>query len=575
MKLNNLKSICKLYSPYKWTFLIIVINTCIISLADLVYPYVTRWVTNEVIYQPKSEAMYNITIAASLLFTLGIIQIITSKIGTKIAYMSDKITADIEQKVFTHYQHMSFTYFDNNQVGQLMSVMEGDVDKTVDLIYHIPTTITSVIISIIGCCIIFSNINLKLFLVFIPLIPIRLVYEVWIVDKFQAICKESRQCCRNRFSYISDKLTGIRTTIGFSNQQCEINKLQQLLNEWLNINKRKWKYDWLHEIGGDLFATIYYIIIHVYGVYLIINKEILIGDLIVFYMYSYMIINPFESLSFLNKTIREGLVSLSKIEEVLAERSDINTCCSVMNPRIDGNIRFNHVSFNYNKDNGNVLNDMNLTINKGEFLAIVGPSGGGKSTIAGLIPRYYDVSQGNICIDDTNIKFIDTYWLRKNVGVLQQDVYLFNGTILDNLVYGNPSASMDDVIAACKRANIHNFIRDLPKGYISEIGERGVKLSGGQKQRIAIARLFLTNPPILIFDEATSSLDNESEALIQDSLNELFINRTTIVIAHRLSTIQNADRIIFLDQNGIQEEGTHTELMNLQGKYAKLYSTVS
>lgn len=571
-KSKTIRDIFHLYYPYRWTFILITINTCIMCLSDLVYPYVTRWVTNEVIYQSKSEAMHSIIITAMILFILGCIGIITSKIGTKIAYISDKITCDIEQKLFNHYQYMSFTYFDNNKIGELMSVMESDTDRVIDLIYHIPTTITNVVITIIGCCIIFSDINLKLFLLFVPLIPIRLIYEVWIIDKFQKICKESRQCCRDRFTFIEDKLSGIRTTIGFSNQQAEINMFQNLLNKWLNINKRKWKYDWLHDIGSDLFSTIYYMLIHIYGIYLVVNKEMLVGDLVVFYMYSYMIINPFEWLSSLNKTIREGMVSLSKINTILAEKSDIDTNFSLITSDIPGDIIFKHVSFNYRDMHTNVLNDINITIKEGEFLAIVGPSGGGKSTIAGLIPRYYDVSSGKILINNTDIKCIDIQHLRRNIGVLQQDVYLFNGTIYDNIAYGNSNVSSKQIMIAAEKANADEFIRKLPNGYFSEIGERGVKLSGGQKQRIAIARLFLTNPPILIFDEATSSLDNESELAIQKSLNDLFSNRTTIVIAHRLSTIQNADRIIFLDENGIQEEGTHEELMKLNGKYANLYS---
>lgn len=572
MKQNKFISVLKLYRPYSKLFIIVVLNTLIASLLEFVYPYTTRWVTNSVIYKSLQEAMHDLVIVAIILLGLYLLELITDKVGNTALKMCDRITTDIEKKLFNHYEQLSFSYYDNNSVGEMMSIMDGDVDRVYNLLYCIPTNIMSIIINIIGCCIMFSHINLKLFIIFIPLVPIRLIYEVWVMKKLISIFDNNRKICRKKFSFIEDKLSGIRTTISFSNQDRETSRFSSYVSEYLKSQNSKWKWDWIHDIGSHTFSSVYYLFIHVYGIYLAVTGEMLIADLVVFYMYSYMIINPFEQLASMNRIIREGLVSYKKIEEVLAVESEIKDTSKGCFVDLFGDIKFNDVSFQYSSSANDVISHVNLHIPKGQFVAIVGPSGSGKSTLAGLIARFYEVSEGSITIDDTDIRNIDLAFLRRQVGVLQQNTYLFNGTIQENIAYGLPNASFDEIVEAARQSNSEEFIEQLPDKYDSTIGEKGVKLSGGQRQRIAIARLFLTNPNILIFDEATSSLDNASENLIQESMKNISKGRTTIVIAHRLSTIKNADRIIYLSENGIEEDGTHDELMKLNGKYAQMYN---
>lgn len=552
-------------------FILVMINTIVITLADFVYPYVTRWATNTVIYETIHVALKHIFQIGLILTGLWILSIVTSRIGTYNLIMCDRICSSVEEKLFEKYENLPSSYYDDNNVGSAMSIMDGDVNRLYELLFIIPTSIVGIVLSIIGCCIVFSNINVKLFAIFIPLVPIRLLYEFKIMKKLQALFKENREMCRDKYSFIEDRLCGVRTTIAFSQQDSEIQKFGVHIRKILDSDRRKWIWSWARDLGADTFSTIYYLFIHVFGLYLTIKGEMPIADLVVFYMYSYMIINPFENLSHMNKVIREGLVSYEKIDEVLNTDPEIIDYGKGNVPNLTGDIEFRNVSFQYKSSKSDILNHLNLHIPKGQFIAIVGPSGGGKSTIAGLLARFYEVSNGNILIDGIDIKDIDLHYLRRQVGVLQQNTYLYNGTILDNIRYGAEDVSMEEVYQACRFANADEFIEALPNKYDSKIGEKGVKLSGGQKQRIAIARLFLINPKILIFDEATSSLDNMSESLIQESLRNVSKGRTTIVIAHRLSTIRNADRIIYLSKDGIQEDGTHEELMMQKGEYYKMY----
>lgn len=572
MKSSKFWSIFKLYRPYSKMFIIVLINTLVASLLEFVYPYTTRWVTNSVIYKPLESAMHDLVIVAAILLGLYALELITDKVGNTALKMCDRITAEVEKKLFNHYEHQSFSYYDNNSVGEMMSIMEGDVDRLYDLLYCIPTNIMSIIINIIGCCVMFSHINLKLFIIFIPLVPMRLIYEVWVMKKLINIFDSNRKISRRKSSFIEDKLSGIRTTISFSNQDKEVEKFGSYISEYLKSQNNKWKWDWIHDIGSHTFSSIYYLFIHVYGIYLAVTGEMQIADLVVFYMYSYMIINPFEQLASMNRIIREGLVSYKKIQEVLSVEPEIQDTGRGCFIDLSGDIQFNDVSFQYSSSNDDVISHVNLHIPKGQFIAIVGPSGSGKSTLAGLIARFYEVSEGSITIDGTDIRDLDLAFLRRQVGVLQQNTYLFNGTIRDNISYGLSDVTEDKIVEAARQSNSEEFIEQLSDRYDATIGEKGVKLSGGQRQRIAIARLFLTNPSILIFDEATSSLDNASESLIQESMKNISKGRTTIVIAHRLSTIKNADRIIYLSDSGIEEDGTHDELMKLNGKYAHMYN---
>lgn len=572
MRENNFFKILKLYSNYKGMLIVVMINTFVLTATEFVYPYVTQWTVKTVIYEPLELALKHVLIIGIILTGLWILSSITSRIKTLALVMCDKISTDLENTLFAHYESLSFSYYDDNSVGAMMSTLDGDIGRVYEILYSLPTDVMSIIINTIGCCIIFSDINLKLFSIFIPLIPLRFIWEFWVMKHLREHFKLGRELSRKKFAFVGDKLDGIRTTIAFSNQEKEICTFKDHTIKILEVSRKKWFWDWMRDLGSDTFSTIYYLFIHVAGIYFAIKGQIPISDMIIFYMYSYMIINPFNSLSSLNKIIRQGLVSYEKIEEILNTSSEIKDIGKGNKPNLEGEIEFKDVSFQYSTSESDVIRNINLKIPQGQFVAIVGPSGSGKSTLAGLLARFYEVSNGKISIDGISIQDIDLKYLRKQVGVLQQNTYLFNGTVIDNILYGVENATEDQILESCKQANADMFIKNLPQGYQSIIGEKGVKLSGGQRQRIAIARLFLTNPKILVFDEATSSLDNMSEHLIQESLRNISKGRTTIVIAHRLSTIRNADRIIYLSNDGIEEDGTHESLMKLNGKYAQMYN---
>lgn len=488
--------------------------------------------------------------------------------------MVDKIEYKIQNKLFHKYTQLSFSYYDKNDTGSIISIIENDVPKMDHLLWRLPTIIFSGLADIVGALIVFSSMNKTLLLLVIPSL-VGMILTFWIIPKKISIpaFRNVRRAQEDQMVYVKDIVSGMRTTISFNKQKIERKKFKSITDDLGEICKGKWFAIFLNNISVEFFMDLYWGTIIVIGGIFLINGKVTVSELIAFLMYDYIITDPICKLTDLMQDVSPALTSFERILQILDEPVEIKNSENAMKPEVKGDIEFNNVSFTYANDSDNVLTDINLHIKEGEYVAIVGTSGAGKSTIAGLIPRFYDTTKGSICIDGINVRDIDLGHLRSNIGVVQQEPYLFHGTVFENISYGNSNASMEEVIEAAKRANAHEFISKLPKGYNSDIGEHGVKLSGGQKQRIAIARLFLTNPPILIFDEATSALDNISQRSIQRTLDELASNKTTIVIAHRLSTIKNADRIVLLTENGIEEQGTHSELLKKNGKYAKLYDT--
>lgn len=483
--------------------------------------------------------------------------------------MTDRIKGRIQASIFQKFGDFSYSYYDRSKSGDLMQYMDTDIDHLDSLLFMLPNVYVKIAVQIPGICIICWSLNKTLLFMMIPFLIGRFVFLIKFSKKMRQSRREMRTETVKLFSFIEDRISGIRTIISFGTQAVEYEsfcKKRDLLND---VAENCWWHRYIYKAVNGLFINTTDAVVLIIGAILVVKGDINGIDLLFFFSNTGIINKPLETLSEAVDTIQSGFASMDRIESLLATKSEItNSENSVSLNNIRGNIEFNNVSFKYEDDV--VIRNFDLKIRAGEFVAIAGPSGGGKSTLASIIPRYYDICEGTVSLDGVNIKDINLHCLRTSIGCVQQDVYLFDGTVYDNIAYAVPDATMEQVIEAAKLANADEFISKLKDGYNSEIGENGIKLSGGQKQRIAIARLFLTNPKILIFDEATSALDNVSERKIQLAMERLAKGRTTIVIAHRLSTIQNADRILYLENGKIVEQGSHKKLLSMKGKYAKL-----
>lgn len=570
--MKNLTKLMSLYKPYKMTVMSLIISTIISSLSSLIFPLITRYISADLVQQTKQQATKHILMIGIIIIGIVLVDIICQYFShVKASLMIDKIKYDIERKIFDKYMQLSFRYYDNNDTGELTSIIAVDVSKMDKLLYRMFTYILETVISIIGVIIVFNSINTTLLLMILPVVIGEFLFNLIFGSKvMRKVFSYIREEERKEDRYIKDCLSGIRTLVSFNREEVEKSKFREITNHLTSICKKKWNVIFVDDAINTILMNLHWFLIIVVGGLMMFYGDVELIDIITFLMYSYLITNPMINLADLLKDSAQAMASFGKIVEILETDIEIKNSSHPLTREIHGDIDFKDVSFSYNND-CNVLHKVDLSIKKGEYVAIVGSSGVGKSTIAGLIPRFYDVTGGSIQVDGINIKDYDLGYLRSQIGVVQQEPYMFHGTVYENIAYGLPGATMGQVIDAAKKANAHKFISKLPNGYNSNIGERGVKLSGGQKQRIAIARLFLTNPPILILDEATSALDYSSQRKIQKTLDRLAKDRTTIVIAHRLSTIVNADRIIVLSENGIEEDGTHQELLSGNGIYSNLY----
>ena len=562
------------YKPYKKLFILDTFFAILASFISLVIPLVVRYVTSTVIYLEPDIVVKRLIIIAIGVTILVLIQCFSNYFISNYGHvMGAKIEYDMRKEIFEHYQKLSFSFFDDEKVGQLMSRITSDLFDITELLHHGPENLIISFIKLVGAFIILMNISPVLTLAAFCLVPFMIVYAYYFNRKMKRAFKKNRVRVAEINERIEDNLSGIRVVKSFANEDIENEKFDIGNSNFLDAKKDNYKYMGGYHSGLTAFTTMINLIVIVSGGMMIANKLIDVTDLLTFLLYINIFTDPIKTLIDFTEQFQNGYSGYERFTAILDIEPEIKDSEDAVElDEIKGDIVFDDVSFKYNDNEHRVLRHVNLNIPKGEYYALVGSSGTGKSTMCNLIPRFYDVTKGKITIDGIDVRNIKIKNLRDNIGIVQQDVYLFAGTVFDNILYGRPDATREEVIEAAKNANAHDFIMSLPNGYDTDIGQRGIKLSGGQKQRLSIARVFLKNPPILIFDEATSALDNESEKVVKDSLEKLAKNRTTIVIAHRLTTVKTAHKILVLTENGIEEEGTHDELINLKNIYYDLYN---
>ncbi len=572
--MDKIKRFAKYYVPYKHIFIFDMLCALTAAGVDLVFPIVVRFLLNEALDETGGTSVDLIIKIGLALLGLYIIQYGCNYFITAWGHiMGARMEYDMRNDIFNHLQKLSFTFYDNNKTGQLMSRIVNDLFDISELAHHGPEEVFISLIKIIGSFFILLSVNWKLTVIVFAFIPLMVFFAYYYNKKMRLVFIKNKQKIANVNSQIEDSISGVRVVQSFSNEHLEYEKFKDGNKEFLYTKEESYNYMGKFYSGIVLFQGLIYVVTVIIGALFIKSGGIVSADLVAYLLYINTLLNPIRSLINFTEQFQKGMTGFERFLEILDTEPDIiDKKNSVDLTGVKGKIEFKNVSFKY-EENNYVLENINLLVNSGDTIALVGPSGGGKSTICSLIPRFYEVTEGDILIDDINIKNIKLKSLRDNIGIVQQDVYLFAGTVKENIRYGKPNATEEEIIEASIKANAHDFIMELENEYDTYVGERGVKLSGGQKQRISIARAFLKNPPILILDEATSSLDNESEKIVQDSLEKLSSSRTTFVIAHRLSTIKNAKTILVLTDEGIVEKGSHMELISNKGVYAKLYET--
>ena len=568
-----IKKFISYYQPYKVLFFADMLCALLISLIDLSFPQLLKFFNNNLFQQDSSIIINSLSLIAFALVGMYLLRFCCQYFITSWGHiMGARMESDMRQDLFNHFQRLPFSYYDKNNTGEMMSKIVSDLFDISELAHHGPENIFISLLKIIGSFILLSMINSKLTLILFIITLIMIAFSYLQNRKMHKVFMDNRKKIATVNARVQDSLSGIRIVKSFANEEIEEAKFSDSNLEFLSSKESSYNMMGIYQAGNSFFQGLLYTAVIIAGGYLIAGNSMQIADLAIYALYIGILISPIEVLINSTEQFQKGYASFKRFVDILDETPEIlNSPNAIDLTTVNGKIAFENVSFYYDKTN-EVLNNVNLQIPAGKTIALVGPSGGGKTTLCSLIPRFYDVNSGQITIDDIDIKAVTLKSLRNAIGIVQQDVYMFAGTVLENISYGNPTATFEEIVAAAKKANIHDFIMSLAKGYNSHVGEHGVKLSGGQKQRLAIARVFLKNPPILILDEATSALDNESEQHIQKSLEELATNRTTIVIAHRLSTIKNADEIIVINDNGIQEQGTHEKLLTQNGLYAKYYN---
>ncbi len=570
---KNLKKMLQYYRPYRAIFWADMFFAALSAAAALIIPLVVRYVTGTLIYREPQEILSQLVkIAVFLAVLLAVDCYSRFFIGNYGHVMGAKMEYDMRAELFAHMQKLSFSFYDDAKVGQLMSRITSDLFDITELLHHGPENLILSLLKITGAFLILLCINGWLALAAFVVIPVLFLFAFFLNRKMRNAFRRNRIKIAEINAQIEDNLSGIRVVKSFANEEIENRKFQVGNDGFLSAKKNSYRYMGCFQAGVGVFTTLIQINVILAGGVLIAGRHLNISDLITFLLYIGVFTEPIRTLVDFTEQFQNGYTGFERFREIMDIRPDIQDAKDAAElTDVIGNISFENVSFHYKENTDCVLSSINLEVPAGAYIALVGPSGVGKTTLCSLIPRFYDVTEGTIRIDGKDIRSVTQKSLRNQIGIVQQDIYLFAGTIYENIAYGKPGAGREEVIEAAKNANADEFIRAFPDGYDTDIGQRGIKLSGGQKQRLSIARVFLKNPPILIFDEATSALDNESERVVQESLEKLAKNRTTFVIAHRLTTIQNAEKILVLTEKGIEESGTHEQLLEKGGIYEKLY----
>ena len=570
---KTLKRLAGYYKPYKGLFFSDLFFAILGAGITLVIPLIVRYITSTIVHLPAETA-------TGMIVKLGIFMIVLVLIEAfcnfYIAYyghiMGASIERDMRNEIFSHYQKLSFAFYDNQKVGHLLSRITADLFDISELLHHGPEDLVISIIKFVGAFAILVFINVRLALAAFFFVPFLILYAIYFNKKMKKAFRENRARIADINTQIEDSLSGIRVVKSFANEKVEMKKFRQGNERFVNSKKLSYKYMGTYNSGMGAFTTLITISVLLTGAFYLTKGAMPVEDLVTVLLYISNFTDPVKKLITFTEQFQNGYSGYSRFLEIMAVAPDIQDAPEAKEVNdVKGAIDFENVSFAYEGTQEKVLSHVNLKVKAGEYVALVGSSGAGKTTLCSLIPRFYDVTEGSVLLDGEDIRNLKLQSLRNQIGIVQQDVYLFAGTVRENIRYGKPDATDEEVIRAAKAANAHEFITELEQGYDTDIGQRGVKLSGGQKQRLSIARVFLKNPPILIFDEATSALDNESEKIVQQSLENLAKDRTTFVIAHRLSTIRKAQRILVLTEDGIAEEGTHEELMKKEGIYSSLY----
>ena len=562
------------YKPYTGLLIADLACACAVSAITLVLPLCARYITTTILAGNAPNALSQIyTVGAIMLVLVVVYALCNGFVDYQGHMMGTMMERDMRDELFQHYQKLSFSFYDDQRTGQLMNRLTNDTFALGELYHHAPEDIFITVIKFFGTFIILISINVSLTLTLFFFLPVMAVYAFYFNQKTNRAMRASKDRIGDINAQAEDTLAGIRVVKSFTNEAVETAKFAHENNRFVASRSDGYTYETYFYNGIVAFTQLFTVAVVVFGAARIVQGDLAVADLLTYLLYVGILIEPIRTALNFVRLYQEGITGFDRFMDVLEVQPAIaDAACAVNLTNVQGQIVFKDVHFSYRSDQNPILTNISLTIHPGDYIALVGSSGVGKTTLCSLIPRFYPVSQGGIFVDGHNINAVTMHSLRSNIGIVQQDVYLFAGSVADNIGYGKRGATRDEIIAAAKRASAHDFIMALPNGYDSDIGQRGVKLSGGQKQRLSIARVFLKNPPILIFDEATSALDNASEQAVQVALEQLTRNRTTIVIAHRLSTVRNARRIIVLTDAGIAEEGTHEQLLTLNGAYAHLYN---
>lgn len=571
------RKFAKYYKPYVWVIIADLVCAALSTVCELVFPLIVRYITQTALTSGAELLLSTVLKLSALYLFLRFVDTISQFFMANVGHvMGARLETDMRHDMFSHLMKLSNKYYDNAKVGQIMSRVTSDLFDITEFSHHCPEEFFIAGIKIIGSFIILFPINAPLTIILFLMLPLMGLSAAVLRKRMKNAFKEQRVKIGELNAELEDTLLGIRVVKSFAAEAREEEKLGRGNKKFFETKKEAYKYMALFQSGTRFSDGLLYIGVITIGSAFMINGKISPADLITYLLYIQTLITSVRRIVEFSEQFQRGMTGIERFYEIMEIEPEIYDTKDAKDiDDIKGDIRFENVSFKYENNLDNVLKDININVRSGESIAIVGPSGGGKTTICNLIPRVYDCTDGKILIDGKDIKDITVSSLRKNIGVVQQDVYMFSGTVYENILYGRPDATKEEVIEVAKAAGAHEFISELPDGYDTYVGERGVKLSGGQKQRISIARVFLKNPAVVILDEATSALDNESEYVVQKSLEKLAKDRTAFIIAHRLTTIKNADRILFLSEDGIEEEGTHKELIEKGGKYAKLYSLYS